>query len=115
MLKRIAMFLIAFPMAAGLTAIAVSNRQSIELALDPFRPETPALSVTLPFYAYLLGALIVGVVLGGCATWLGQGRWRQTARTQGQRAQRWQAEADRLTRERDAAASGANAMATLHR
>lgn len=116
MLKRIATVLIAFPLAAVLIAIAVSNRQPIELILDPFRPETPALSVTLPFYVYLLGAVIVGVALGGFATWLRQGSWRRTARTQGQRAERWQAEADRLAREREAAAaSGANNLALIHR
>ena len=101
MLRRILSLLIAFPLGAALVAIAVSNRQPVQLILDPFRPETPALSVTLPFYAYLLGALTVGVILGGMATWMGQSRWRRTARTQGQRAVRWQAEADRLARERD--------------
>ena len=101
MLRRIVSLLIAFPLGAILVAIAVSNRQAVQLILDPFRPETPALSVTLPFYAYLLGALTVGVILGGMATWMGQSRWRRTARTQGQRAARYQAEADRLARERD--------------
>lgn len=102
MLRRLVSLLIAFPLGAVLVAIAVSNREPVTLILDPFRPESPALSVALPFYAYLLGALVVGVVLGGTATWLGQSRWRRTARTQGQRAARFQAEADRLARERDA-------------
>ncbi len=105
MLKRVLSLLIAFPLGAVLVAIAVSNRQSVALILDPFRPENPALSVELPFYAYLIGALVVGVILGGVATWMGQSRWRQTARAQGQRAARWQAEADRLAREREAAAT----------
>lgn len=102
MLRRIVSLLIAFPLGAALVAIAVSNRHPVQLILDPFRPETPALSVQLPFYAYLLGALVAGVILGGMATWMGQSRWRRTARTQGQRAARYQAEADRLARERDA-------------
>lgn len=101
MLRRVLSLLIAFPLGAVLVAIAVANRQPVSLILDPFRPENPALAVELPFYLYLLGALLVGVVLGGTATWLGQSRWRQTARVQGQRAARWQAEADRLSRERD--------------
>ena len=98
--------LIAFPLGAILVAIAVSNRHSVQLILDPFRPESPAVSVQLPFYAYLLGALVLGVILGGLATWMGQSRWRSTARTQGQRAARWQAEADRLARERDKSVAG---------
>jgi hypothetical protein len=103
--RRILALFIAFPLGAALVAIAVSNRQSVALILDPFKPENPALSIEMPFYAYLLGALVVGVILGGVATWMGQSRWRQTARAQGQRAARWQAEADRLTREREASAA----------
>ena len=60
MLRRLASLLIAFPLGAVLVAIAISNRQPVQLILDPFRPETPALSVQLPFYAYLLGSLVLG-------------------------------------------------------
>jgi uncharacterized integral membrane protein len=100
-LRRIIGLLIAFPAALLLVTLAVANRHSVKLVLDPFRPETPVISLQLPFYVYLLGALIVGVVLGGMATWASQGRWRKTARQRTQDAMRWQAEADRLTRERD--------------
>jgi hypothetical protein len=103
--RRILALFIAFPLGAILVAIAVSNRQPVALILDPFKPENPALSIELPFYAYLMGALVVGVILGGIAAWMGQSRWRQTARAQGQRAARWQAEADRLAREREASAA----------
>jgi hypothetical protein len=114
-LKRILSLLIAFPLGAVLVAIAVSNRQPVALILDPFRPENPALSVELPVYAYLLGALLLGVIIGGLAAWMGQRRWRQTARTQGRRAARWQAEADRLEREREANASTASDLAIASR
>ncbi|MET0408785.1 MAG: lipopolysaccharide assembly protein LapA domain-containing protein [Hyphomicrobium sp.] len=105
MVRRILSLLIGFPLGIILVAIAVSNRQPVDLILDPFRPETPALSIELPFYIYLMAALVVGVVLGGLATWMGQSRWRQTARSQGRRAARWQAEADRLSRDREATSS----------
>jgi len=114
-LRRILTLLIAFPLGAALVAIAVSNRHPVQLILDPFRPETPALSVQLPFYAYLLGALVIGVILGGMATWMGQSRWRRTARTQGHRAQRFQAEADRLARERDAHVTSTKSLAIAGR
>ena len=115
MLRRIASLLIAFPLGVLLIAIAVSNRQMVQLILDPFRPEMPALSVQLPFYVYLLGALTIGVILGGIATWMGQSRWRRTARTQGQRVTRYQAEADRLARERDAQIASAKNLAIASR
>jgi uncharacterized integral membrane protein len=101
-LRRLVWFPIALVAAALLITLAVANRDPVRMVLDPFRPDAPVISLTLPFYAYLLGALTLGVVLGGVATWLGQGRWRKTARLKTQDAMRWQAEADRLSRERDA-------------
>ena len=38
------------------------------------------MSLVLPFYAYLFGTLLIGVLLGGTAMWLSQARWRRTAR-----------------------------------
>ena len=63
------------------------------------------MSLVLPFYAYLFFTLLLGVVLGGTAMWLSQARWRRNARHHGRAAARWHAEADRLTRERDATAA----------
>jgi hypothetical protein len=101
-LRRIVLLLIAFPAAALLITLAIANRHAVKLVLDPFRPEAPVLSLVLPFYAYLFAALIAGILLGGVSVWMGQGRWRRTARNRAQEAMRWQAEADRLARERDA-------------
>jgi hypothetical protein len=106
-LRRIVWLLVAFPAAAILVTLAVANRHAVRLVLDPFRPEEPVLWIDLPFYAYLLIALVVGVALGGTATWMTQSRWRRTARRRAQEALRWQAEADRLARERDQAALAA--------
>jgi uncharacterized integral membrane protein len=64
-LKRVVRLLLAFPAALLLITLAVSNRHSVRLVLDPFRPEAPALSLELPFYVYLFAALVVGVMLGG--------------------------------------------------
>ena len=102
MIKRILTLVIAFPVAILLISLAVANRHGVTLILDPFRPDQPALSVVLPFYAYLFGALLTGIVMGGVATWLSQGRWRRIARVRASDAKRWHQEADRLLRERDA-------------
>lgn len=112
MLRRIVLLLVAFPAAALLITLAIANRHSVRLVLDPFRPDAPVLSMVLPFYAYLFAALFVGILLGGTAVWLGQGRWRRTARNRAQEAMRWQAEADRLARERDATVVAGERSAT---
>lgn len=105
MLKRIVWLLIAVPAGLLLVTLAVVNRHEVRLILDPFRPEAPVISLAMPFYAYLFITLLIGVLLGGTAMWLSQARWRRDARLQGRAAARWHAEADRLTRERDASAA----------
>jgi hypothetical protein len=54
----------------------------------------------LPFYLYLFGALIAGVVLGGLATWMTHARWRRSARRGEADARRRRAETEPLSRER---------------
>src|SRR5262245_20549897 len=93
--------LVAVPVAIVLITLAVANRHGVRLVLDPFRPDDPVLSLVLPFYAYLFAALFMGVLIGGSAAWLAQSQWRRAARRRAAEAVRWQAEADRLTRERD--------------
>jgi uncharacterized integral membrane protein len=102
-LRRILSTLLAFPVGALLVSLAVANRQPVRFSLDPFNSDAPAVALNLPLYAYIFAALIAGVVLGGTAAWLAQGQWRRAARVRGQEAQRWHREADRLTREREAA------------
>ncbi len=101
MLRRLVTVLFMVPAGILLVVVAVINRHEVQLVLDPFRPADPALALSLPFYAYLFGSLLVGILAGGAAVWLNQGRWRKTARVHSRDARRWHAEADRLARERD--------------
>ena len=122
MIKRVVRLLLAFPAALLLITLAVSNRHAVRLVLDPFRPEQPALAIEMPLYVYIFAALIVGVFLGGAATWFSQSHWRKSARSRAQDALRWRAEADRLARERDesietagGAGSGGRSLAVMRR
>jgi uncharacterized integral membrane protein len=116
MVRRIIWFAVALPAALLLVTFAVVNRHGVRLVLDPFRPDEPVISLVLPFYVYLFGMLIVGIIVGGVATWMTQARWRRTARRRAAEAQRWQAEADRLQRERQAhAATAATQLAPANR
>jgi hypothetical protein len=110
-LRRAAWLLLALPAAIVLITLAVSNRHGVRLILDPFRPDDPVLSLVLPLYAYLLAALILGVILGGAAAWMTQGRWRRVARRRTAEALQWQAEADRLSREPGSPRRGADGQA----
>ena len=115
MLRRVIWTVVAFPIGLLLVTLAVSNGHRVRLVLDPFRPDEPVLSVVLPFYAYLNAALLDGVVLGGVEMWMTQGRWRRNARRRGADAVRWQAEADRLTRERDKQVAAVRQLAPADR
>lgn len=118
MLKQIVTILVAFPIAILLVALAVINRHEVRMVLDPFKPQAPSLVIDLPFYFYLFGTLFLGVIIGGAAVWIGQGRWRKTARVRAQEIRRWQAEANRLAQERDAEverSGGGKSLVLAHR
>ncbi len=72
--------IVLIPLAIILIALALANRANVLLSLDPIRPDTPSASITVPLFVALLGALIAGVLIGGIAAWLGQGKWRRMAR-----------------------------------
>ena len=109
MLGRVLGLLFGFIAAVFLVTLAVANRHAVRLVLDPFNPTDPVLAAQLPFYAYLFGMLIIGVVMGGVATWFSQGRWRRVARARAQDAVRWRGVAERLCRDRDARVAASNA------
>jgi uncharacterized integral membrane protein len=114
-LRRFVWIFIAFPVAILLVTLALANRHGVRLALDPFRPGDPVLSLVLPFYVYLFGALLIGVVIGGVATWMTQANWRRSARQRAAEAHRWQAEADRLGREAQRQAETSRHLAPVAR
>ncbi|MGO9672901.1 MAG: lipopolysaccharide assembly protein LapA domain-containing protein [Methylocella sp.] len=64
-------------------AIALANRQDATIYFDPFPnggANAPQLSVTTPFWLILFATLMIGVLIGGVATWFGQGTHRRAAR-----------------------------------
>ncbi|WP_395666572.1 lipopolysaccharide assembly protein LapA domain-containing protein [Methylocella sp.] len=80
-MARFLKWLILLPVAAVILALAVANRHMATIYLDPFPnggPNGP--QVSAPFYLLMLGTLMVGVLIGGVATWMGQGRSRRAAR-----------------------------------
>ncbi|NLH83205.1 MAG: DUF1049 domain-containing protein [Phyllobacteriaceae bacterium] len=84
-MKRFLTWVLALPIGMVVVALAVANRRPVTLSLDPFRPDDPAIAVTLPLFLPILGAVVLGVLLGGVAVWLGQGKHRKAARA-GRRA-----------------------------
>jgi hypothetical protein len=98
MIRKIVTALILIPIAVGFAALAVANRQSVVISLDPFDHAAPALSVAIPLFALVLALLILGVAVGGIAAWMRQSRWRRKARLAEAQARDLRAEVERLKR-----------------
>ncbi len=69
-------------------AFAIANREPVTVSFYP----TP-FSVALPLFGIVLISLVVGVVLGGLATWLGAWRFRRHAGRNRRRVKTLEAEA----------------------
>jgi uncharacterized integral membrane protein len=80
LLRRIVAAIILVPLAVLIIAFAVANREMVTVSFDPFSGHDPAATVSLPLFALIIALLIVGVVIGGMASWLRQGKWRGAAR-----------------------------------
>ena len=98
MIRRIVTALILVPLAILVLSFAVANRQSVVVSFDPFDQAHPALTRALPLYLLMLVLLIGGVVVGGIAAWVRQGKWRRAARRADAQARELRAEVERLKR-----------------
>jgi uncharacterized integral membrane protein len=80
MLRTIVTAAFLIPLAVLIIGFAVANRQAVTVSFDPFDASHPAYSTTLPLFVIIFLLVIVGVLIGGVAAWLRQGKWRSAAR-----------------------------------
>jgi hypothetical protein len=99
--RKLVLVLVVLPLAVVLIALAVVNRKPALLILDPFGGAESGMSLEAPLFLFLLGAFALGLVVGGIATWIGQGKWRRLAREETRQARDWRRQADRLEKELD--------------
>jgi uncharacterized integral membrane protein len=78
MLRKLISVVVVLPLLVILVAFAVANRQPVTLSFDPFSASAPAYALTLPLFVIVFALLIIGVLLGGVAMWLG-GRHKRRA------------------------------------
>ncbi|WBU29986.1 LapA family protein [Rhodopseudomonas palustris] len=72
--------LVLIPLGLILVVFAVANRHMVEVSFDPLDPTNPLGHIRLPLFVVIIVTAIIGVILGGIATWFGQRRWRRAAR-----------------------------------
>ena len=80
MFRKIVTTIIVVPLVVVIVAFAVANRQAVTVSFDPFSSASPAYAATLPLFAVLFAVLILGVLIGGIAAWIRQGKWGRAAR-----------------------------------
>jgi uncharacterized integral membrane protein len=72
--------LILLPVAILIVLLAVANRAPVQLSLDPFSQDAPEIATNLPLFAVIFASVMVGILIGGTATWLSQGKHRRARR-----------------------------------
>jgi hypothetical protein len=97
--RKVIFALLVVPLGVVLVALAVVNRKPVELIVDPFGGAESQLSLQAPLFLFVLGGFAAGLIVGGLATWLGQGKWRRVAREETRQARDWRRQADRLEKE----------------
>ncbi len=88
-MTRLLKWVLAAPFILIGLAFAVANRQIVSVRFDPFEGDIPGFELSAPLFLILILAIMFGVLLGGVATWFGQGKYRRAAKQS-------RAEADRL-------------------
>ena len=93
-MRRVLFLVVLVPLAIVIVILSVANRGEVVFSLDPFGGD--ALSFAAPLFVFLFAALALGIVVGGSAAWLRQGKWRHAARLERAEAARLRSEVERL-------------------
>jgi uncharacterized integral membrane protein len=98
--------LVVIPLGVIFVVFAVANRHFVTVSFDPFNAASPSVSVSLPLFVLIIAVAILGVIAGGCGTWLSQRRWRRAARRHEADARMARSQLDDLRAAQTAAARG---------
>jgi uncharacterized integral membrane protein len=80
MVRKLVFWLVLVPLAIVIVMFAIANREIVTVSFDPFAPHQPAASISVPLFALIFVLVILGVIIGGIAAWLRQGKHRRVAR-----------------------------------
>jgi uncharacterized integral membrane protein len=96
-MKNLLKFIVLTPIAILLLIFAFANRHLVTVSFDPFvEGDIAAFAITAPLFLVLILAMMIGVLAGGAATWLAQGKYRKAARHSRAEVERLRGEAQVL-------------------
>lgn len=94
-MKNLLKFIVWTPIAILLLAFAFANRRNVTVSFDPVAgADDPAFAA--PLFLLLILAVMIGVLAGGAATWLAQGKHRKAARESRAAVERLRSQAEAL-------------------
>ena len=79
-MRKFLNILVWVPLGVIFVVFAVANRHLVTVSLDPFNSSDPSVGFTLPLFVVIIAFAMVGVLVGGSATWFRQRHWRHAAR-----------------------------------
>jgi uncharacterized integral membrane protein len=88
--------LILVPIALLVVLFSVANRAPVRVSFDPISRDAPLFAFDIPLFAVVLAAIAAGVMIGGLASWLAQGKHRKAARRNRREAETLRGEAQML-------------------
>jgi hypothetical protein len=102
MTSRLVGWFVLVPLCLALIVYALANRQAVVVNFNPFIPaDAPQPGFGVPLFLVVYVVLLVGVLLGGVATWFAQGHHRAEKR-------RYQRRNAQLVNDLEAARGGAS-------
>jgi uncharacterized integral membrane protein len=95
-MRKTLRWVVLVPVGIVLLLLGLANREPVRLSLDPFGGDAAGLAVMVPLFVVIIVSIMVGVLIGGIALWINQGRHRRSARSLRREAERLRREADTL-------------------
>lgn len=93
-MKNLLKIVVWTPVAILVLIFAVANHHIVKVSFDPFAEgDIEAFAISAPLFLILFLAVMIGVLAGGVATWLAQGKYRKAARQNRAEAERLRGEA----------------------
>src|SRR3954454_9376352 len=106
-MKTFLKWLVLAPLGLILLVFAIANREPVRVVLDPLPGDGSDFQINAPLFLILFLFAALGVLAGGLATWLSQGRHRRAARHARSDLDRLRNEAETLRAQLAARSAGA--------
>lgn len=108
MVNRVVGWVVLVPLCLGLIIFALANRHFVVVNFNPFVPVegTVAPGYGVPMFVVLYVVLLVGVLLGGTATWFAQASHRRGEKHWRREAHLLNGELEKLRRHHGQSGSG---------